>query len=454
MAQNDQNTGLQLQIPGMDQFKNLKFIQSEANPTDLVVLLPDGSEVVFPNYIPLAQAGAPPAITLEDGTVVPGQEIVSLIEDLDYDLIAPAAGNDVVGPQTGGGAGFSDPELNPDDDIGHGPYANRIEISDDVGFEQLPGGTDPDDDLGPNQISIYDNDGDTYGSMANDNMDLKTVFTDPASASGFTGTEAHIRPQEFGDFSITLETEAEGSSDWDGIRVQLRAGETINITHDPDATGNYFIGLDTDGNNLTGSDSAPVFLYPVGWEIEHSTSDGPITYLMPEDGFVYVGTGFTNASPTGHYYTSIEIDDTHIINGTSGNDTLVSGNDADYLNSLAGDDVLTGNGGNDVLVGGAGSDQYMYTDASVDGNDTIMGFDYNIAPGNDNDVINLDALFDALDISTGSVSSRDVDVVNVGGNTEITAVYDGATVTDFSITLDDIALTEAQLIANGNIVES
>ena len=145
-----QDAGLQLQIPGLEQFNNLKFVQSEANPADLVIQFPDGSETVIPNYIPLAQAGAPPALTLEDGTVIPGTEIVGLIENLDYDKIATAAGDAGTGAGgTGGGAAFTaDPSGLLGDDIGHGPYAGGIALSDQVGFEQLPAGIDPGDGSG------------------------------------------------------------------------------------------------------------------------------------------------------------------------------------------------------------------------------------------------------------------------------------------------------------------
>lgn len=44
------------------------------------------------------------------------------------------------------------------------------------------------------------------------------------------------------------------------------------------------------------------------------------------------------------------------INGTSGNDTLTSGNGPDTLNGQGGNDSLIGNGGKDLLVGGAGAD--------------------------------------------------------------------------------------------------
>ncbi len=157
MAQNTQDgnvsstpddAGLQLQIPGLEQLKYLKFVQSEANPADLIIQFPDGSETVIPNYIPLAQAGAPPALTLEDGTVIPGAEIVSLIDNLDYDKIATAAGDPGAGGQTatGGGAAFlADPSGPLGDNIGHGPYAGGIKIADAVGFEQLPSKNGPDE---------------------------------------------------------------------------------------------------------------------------------------------------------------------------------------------------------------------------------------------------------------------------------------------------------------------
>ncbi len=89
--------------------------------------------MVFQNYIVLAQAGTPPALTLEDGTAVPGQDIVSLIDNLNYDLIATAAGDAGEAPN-GGGAAFASLVLDSDDDIGHGPYSNQIDITTRLGL--------------------------------------------------------------------------------------------------------------------------------------------------------------------------------------------------------------------------------------------------------------------------------------------------------------------------------
>ncbi len=428
-----ENTGLQLNIPGMEQFKSLKFLQSETNPTDLVVQLPDGSEVLFPNYIVLAQAGAAPAITLEDGTVIPGQEIVSLIEDLNYDLIAPGAGNDVVGPQTGGGAGFSDPELNPDDDIGHGPYANRIEISDEVGFEQLPGSTGDDSGGGGGEIpelDIYDNDGDYYALMENKMVETGTSGAAPGHLN---------RPVATGDFRIMLETEAPSFNDWDGISVQLIAGETITITPDQNYQGQYYIGLDTDGNAFNGSNPVPAGLFPLGWE--YVTSEGSISYTATSDGLVYIGTGFQGGvAPETSYFTQILIDHDNELTGTDGNDILVGGNGADLLIGGAGDDHLTG---------GGGSDQFRF-ESELDGQDTIYDFDTGVG----GDVVNLDALFDALSIAP---AGREVLVTDSGADAILT-IGDGAgnplaAASGFSVTLlGDAGVTEANLISNGNLV--
>lgn len=430
MAQDDQNTGLQLQIPGMDQFKDLKFIQSETNPADLVVQLPDGSEVVFPNYLPLAQAGAPPAITLEDGTVVPGQEIVSLIEDLDYDLIAPAAGGDTVGPVTGGGAGFlSDPSGPLGDDIGHGPYAGGIQIADAVEFEQLLGDTDPDGSSGGGgdlpEMAIRDNDGDYFGFTDTSGMDAKTVFTG-------TSGDTYNRPVDPGDFRIILETEAPSGNDWDGIRIELREGESITITPDQSYIGQYHIGLDVDGSQFGGATPVPT-PYLISWD--YTTFEGSISYTASSDGYVYVGTGFEGGvAPQASYFTQIDIDNDNELLGSSGNDILIGG---------SGDEVLIGGAGDDQLTGGAGSDQFRF-ESTADGHDIVNDF----LAGAGNDVVNLDALFDSLSVASADRIGR-VDIDPAG----VLRVEDagGTAYSGFSVDLG-ASYDENTLLADGNLV--
>jgi Ca2+-binding RTX toxin-like protein len=453
MAQNDQNDGLQIQVPGMDQFKDLKFLQSETNPTDLVVQLPDGSEVVFPNYIALAQAGAPPEITLEDGTVVPGQEIVSLIDNLNYDLIAPAAGNEGEAPN-GGGAAFSDLELDPDDDIGHGPYANQIEISDEVGFGQYIGYLSEDESSGGGgggevpEIDMYDNDGDNYvdmyGNMVGD------------EASGFTPHPAFVstyvnRPVDTGPFNISLETVGPSYGDWDGISIYLRAGETITVTQDQSVAGEYFLAIDNDFNPFDGNN--PIGVGVFGWE--YTSSDGSISYTATADGLIFVGTGFpATASELGSVFSSISIDSS----GTIGDAVFIGGDDAGVFYGDTGSEVFVGGGGDDTYTGGTGSDRFVFADASTDGDDLITDFQTTLgALDIENDVIDLDALFDSLGVAVGD---REVllDTTTSVGDTILT-IGDGsggahAGAVNFSITLDGVDLTgfdDLALIANGNL---
>ena len=123
---------LALDIKGREQFNALQFVQTDANPGDLTVILPDNTpdnpddnqQIVFSDYIALANAGIPPALTLADGTVIPGEEILALIEGLDYGKVAPAAGQQGGPNSDGGGAGFTPHTIDPlGDDLNHGPYA-------------------------------------------------------------------------------------------------------------------------------------------------------------------------------------------------------------------------------------------------------------------------------------------------------------------------------------------
>lgn len=432
MAQNEQNNGLQLQVASMDQFKELIFLQSETAPTDLVVKLPDGSEVVFQNYIVLAQAGTPPALTLEDGTAVPGQDIVSLIDNLNYDLIATAAGDAGEAPN-GGGAAFASLVLDSDDDIGHGPYSNHIEINDEVGFDQYRGYT-TDDNSGGGETPIIlaaNNVGDTFDwMMRGTSVDLADRPDSPSGA-----------------FGIELETQALSSpfADWDGMSVYLTAGETVTISHDDDpAATDYYIGLETGPTGDGGYDP----LYSVNYTSyfptvqigtdddlawDYTSYDGVISYTATSDGWVYIGTGY-EAYTGGSYYTDILIEgDDGVLAGTSGNDVLIGGTS------------------DDLLIGGAGSDQFVFEDITLDGNDTIADFDFSAVPGLDNDVINLDALFDS--IVPGADEATRLGYVDVDTTTGVLTVDTGSgTIAGFSVDLGVAGQSETDLFNNGNLV--
>ncbi|MES9885261.1 MAG: hypothetical protein ABW140_00470, partial [Candidatus Sedimenticola sp. 6PFRAG1] len=137
MADNTNNTGnqenaaqdeavftLTLRIPDSSQLDAVVFTQDPRNPGNLVATLPGGEEQVYADYLVLAQAGLPPALSLADGTVIDGNEVIGLIDNLDFDLLATAAG---AGAQNGNGAG-----------AGYNQYSNEG-LGDDLGHDGFSG---------------------------------------------------------------------------------------------------------------------------------------------------------------------------------------------------------------------------------------------------------------------------------------------------------------------------
>ena len=74
-------------------------------------------------------------------------------------------------------------------------------------------------------------------------------------------------------------------------------------------------------------------------------------------------------------------EDNDSLYGENGNDSLVGNNGNDYLTGGDGNDSLVGGQGNDTLVGGQGSDRFIYSTSS--GVDVISGFE----TGNDKIVL-------------------------------------------------------------------
>ncbi len=129
-----------LNITDPMQLQSVIFTQDPENPANLIASLPGGETQSFEDYLVLTQAGLPPALTLTDGSVIPGEEIIALVDEINYDLLAPAAGPE--GPNAAGGA-FNTPYGNSvlGDLLKHGPYAPD------------PGGL-PDYDANPDQVGL------------------------------------------------------------------------------------------------------------------------------------------------------------------------------------------------------------------------------------------------------------------------------------------------------------
>ncbi|MCP4277259.1 MAG: calcium-binding protein, partial [Gammaproteobacteria bacterium] len=260
---------------------------------------------------------------------------------------------------------------------------------------------------------------------------------------------------------------------------------------------NFYMAIDHDGTALDGSGSDPLFssypeMFRFGWTEVGEAQSGPLTYEVTNTGWHYLGIGNIPGDVTseGMYRTLVEIDgvpygehdytatdyvlsdDAHVtveareegaldndtvngrglvdeIHGTEGENIIISSDYNDDLFGYGGDDVLIGRGGDDHLYGGAGRDLFLFENAATDGSDTI--YDFSAAEG---DIINLDALFDVLDISETGVRELVAETsVSDADDTILTAKLNSADI--FSITLADTDVTDvnvAGLIAGGNLV--
>jgi len=139
-------------------------------------------------------------------------------------------------------------------------------------------------------------------------------------------------------------------------------------------------------------------------------------------------------------------DDAHVDVQYQSGSELVGSDESEILISGEGSDALYGNGGDDTLIGGEGEDEYFFSDAGTDGDDLILGFN------EDEDAINLDALFDEL----GIASDERAELVEIDDGT-ITIDHAGAA--DFSITVSGADLgdtgvnyTSDELVLKGIIV--
>jgi VCBS repeat-containing protein len=139
--------------------------------------------------------------------------------------------------------------------------------------------------------------------------------------------------------------------------------------------------------------------------------------------------------------------------GGTGNDSLAGGSGNDLIEGGSGNDKLDGGAGDDALVGGAGNDTYdldnesgdndtIYITSNLDGNDVVNNFGdgENNGEAGSQDFIDLDQLFDSLNVATSDRAGR-VQIADVGSNATVTVDltgngFDGS---DIVITLNGIA---------------
>jgi len=122
--------------------------------------------------------------------------------------------------------------------------------------------------------------------------------------------------------------------------------------------------------------------------------------------------------------------------GNGQNDTINGGGATDYLNGGLGNDTLNGGLGNDIVDGGHGSNVINVLDgndtvrhqASVDAYDVIQNFDGN--PTGGTDVLDFDAMFDALGIGTAGRAGR-VQLNDKGASVEVRIDINGDSTFDY-----------------------
>ncbi|SDE75125.1 DUF5801 repeats-in-toxin domain-containing protein [Rhodospira trueperi] len=226
---------------------------------------------------------------------------------------------------------------------------------------------------------------------------------------------------------------------------------------DPD-TGDYAFVPDDSNPPTDGTSIA--FTYTVEQpDGDHSTATLTINYAgdIDDDNSGIPTESATLVASNGGGVTLTGGDgDDHLIGG-AGDDTLEGGEGSDTLEGGAGDDTLIGGAGNDYLDGGEGAD----TLTGGEGNDVFMVGDGDIIEdfafltGGEKDVIDLDALFDALD-SGADADTFDVDVDQKSGGTAndftVTVTAENGSDASFDVTVEN-GMTQQELetlIANQN----
>ncbi|MCK6454264.1 MAG: hypothetical protein L6R19_25955 [Alphaproteobacteria bacterium] len=141
--------------------------------------------------------------------------------------------------------------------------------------------------------------------------------------------------------------------------------------------------------------------------------------------------------------TSLDLSGFSFASWTNGTDSFqINGSTgAETLTGTGQNDTVTGGAGNDTMDGSAGADTFRYT-STGDGFDSILGFD---GDGADQDVLDLDKLFDALGIATAARAAR-VQITDTSGGSDgpvwlIEVDTDGNG--DFDLDVATIASTDA-----------
>jgi Ca2+-binding RTX toxin-like protein len=140
----------------------------------------------------------------------------------------------------------------------------------------------------------------------------------------------------------------------------------------------------------------------------------------------------------------------NVLVGNAGANTLVGNGGDDTIDGGGGSDAVTGGAGNDRIIVSGGNDTVRYT-SEFDGHDVIVGFDGNASYGQD--VLNLDALFDSLDVATAGRAARvslDPGVGTVGVQVDVGAQGNGGDIITVATIYTINAVTVGQDVLVGS----
>jgi Ca2+-binding RTX toxin-like protein len=211
----------------------------------------------------------------------------------------------------------------------------------------------------------------------------------PGDFAGDSSTTGSVAPDGF----ISGTIEIPGDTDW--FRVELRAGDTYQITLRASGTGDgdlpdpFLEVRDASGALIASNDNLG--------GISDQSDAGLERFTPTEDGVHFIVARASDLNPaTGSYTVSVSApffaerlgtedadvldgtehadriegqDGNDVLNGQAANDQLLGGNGNDTLNGDAGNDFLLGDDGDDALNGGPGDDFL----AAGDGTNVVDG---------------------------------------------------------------------------------
>ena len=256
-----------------------------------------------------------------------------------------------------------------------------------------------------------------------------------------------------GEYDITVGSLA--GTDVKQVTIDLAAtfGGTVGDGAPDSVTLQDTLGNDTVTVAMSGSDVSVTGL-PATMTIKHADADDPVTLLLSD------GNDTVNAValPAGALRLTLAGGDGNdLLSGSAGNDTAYGGNGKDTLRGGGGKDTLVGDdgndrlegvavddvlggladndvllgglgndsiygaSGNDTITGGAGNDTIYYTD-TLEGHDVVLDFDGNPAGGQD--VLDLNLLFDQLNVLTADRAGR-VQITDLGAVVNVAVDADG-----------------------------